>query len=57
MMVIDRGKRNKTLTELKLVQNISKNPESFLKIRPVPKKSFFHINCKAMHMNNIIFLD
>ena len=38
MMVIDRGKRNKTLTELKLVQNISKNPQSFLKIRPVPKE-------------------
>ena len=30
--VIDRGKRNKTLSEVKLVENISKKPQSFLEI-------------------------
>ena len=32
--VIDRGKRSKTLSEAKLVENISKNPQSFLEISP-----------------------
>ena len=30
--VIDRGKRSKTLSATKLVENLSKNPQSFLKI-------------------------
>ena len=30
--VIDRKKRNKTLSEIKLVENINKNPQSFLEI-------------------------
>ena len=36
--MIDRGKRSKTLSEVKLVKNISKNPESFLEISPVQKE-------------------
>ena len=36
--VIDRGKRSKTLSEVKLVENISKNPQSFLEIRPMQKE-------------------
>ena len=35
--VIDRGKRSKTLIEVKPVENISKNMQGFLEIRPVPK--------------------
>ena len=36
--VIDRGKRNRTLSEVKTVENISKNPQSFLEISPVQKE-------------------
>ena len=35
---IDRGKRSKTLNEVKLVENISKNPQSFLEISPMQKE-------------------
>ena len=35
--VIDRGKRSKTLIEVKPVENISKNMQGFLEISPVPK--------------------
>ena len=35
--VIDRGKRSKTLSEVKPVKNISKKLHSFLEIRPVQK--------------------
>ena len=35
--VIDRGKRSKTLSEVKPVKNVSKNMQSFLEIRPVQK--------------------
>ena len=35
--VIDRGKRSTTLTEVKPVGNICKNPQSFLEIRHVEK--------------------
>ena len=55
--VIDRRKGNKTLSEVKPVENISKNPQSFLDISPVKRKSFLHINCKIMHMNNRILFD
>ena len=34
---IDRGKRSKTLSEVKLIENRSKSPQSFLEIRPVQK--------------------
>ena len=38
MKVIDRGKRSKTLSEVKQVKNISKNLQSFLEISPVQKE-------------------
>ena len=50
--VIDRGKRSKTLSELKPVENISMNLQSFLEISPMQRKSFLHINCDNMHMNH-----
>ena len=36
--VIDRRKRIKTLSEVKPIENISKNPQSFLEISPVQKE-------------------
>ena len=36
--VINRGKRSKTLSEVKPVENISRNPLSFLEISPVQKE-------------------
>ena len=36
--VIDRGKRSKTMIEVKPVENINKNRQSFLEIRPVQKE-------------------
>ena len=36
--VIDRGKRSKTLSEVKPVENISKNLQSFLEISLVQKE-------------------
>ena len=36
--VIDRGKRSKTLSEIKQVENISKNLQGFLEISPVQKE-------------------
>ena len=36
--VIDRGKRSKTLSDVKPVENISKNLQSFLEISPVQKE-------------------
>ena len=36
--VINRGKRSKTLSEVKPVKNISKNLQSFLEISPVQKE-------------------
>ena len=35
--VIHRGKRSKTLNEIKLVEDISKNLQSFLEISPMQK--------------------
>ena len=34
----ERGKRSKTMSEEKLVQNVSKNPQSFLEISTVQKE-------------------
>ena len=42
--VIDRGKRSKTLSEVKLVENISKNLQSFLERSPVQKEIFLSNN-------------
>ena len=39
--VIDRGKRSKTMSEVKPVENISKNLQSFLVISPVQKEVLF----------------
>ena len=36
--VIDRGKRSKTLSEVKSVKNVNKNLQSFLEISPVQKE-------------------
>ena len=36
--VIDRGKRSKIMSEIKLVKNIMKNLQSFLEISPVQKE-------------------
>ena len=36
--MIDRGKRRKTLSEVKPIKNISKNPQSFLEISHVQKE-------------------
>ena len=38
--VINRGKRSKKLSEVKPVENISKNLQSFLEISPVQKEVF-----------------
>ena len=37
---INSGKRSKILSEVKLVENIFKNPQSFLKISVVQKEVF-----------------
>ena len=47
-MVIHRGKRSKTLSEVKPVKNLSKNLQSFLEISPCKRKSFIHINCESI---------
>ena len=36
--VIDRGKRSKTLSEVKPVKNVSMNLQSFLEISPMQKE-------------------
>ena len=36
--MIDRGKRAKRLSELKLVEDFSRNPQSFLEISPVQEE-------------------
>ena len=36
--MIERGKRSKTLSEVKLVENVSKNLQNFLEISPVQKE-------------------
>ena len=55
--VIDRGKRNKTMSEVKPVENIIKNLKSFLYIIPVQKKPFLPLNCKNIHMSASILSD
>ena len=46
--MIDRRKRGKTLSEVKLVQNIRKNPQIFLEINPVQEKEVIpSYNCAA----------
>ena len=55
--VIDRGKRSMTLSEVKPVENISKDPQSFLELRPMQKKVLPSHKCKTIHMSNGIFSD
>ena len=55
--VIDRGKRNKKLSEVKLIENIRKNPQFSRDKSREKRKSFFFVNSKTMHMSNRIFLD
>ena len=38
MKAIDRGKRSKTLSEVKPVENINKNAQSFLEVSPMQKE-------------------
>ena len=53
--VIDRGKRSKTLSEIKPVENISKNLQSFLEVSPVQKEVL--LSHKPMHMSTRILSD
>ena len=55
--VIDRGKRSKTLREVKQVKNISKNLQSFLEISRVQKEDLLSHNGETMHMSIRIFSD
>ena len=55
--VINRGKRSKTLSEVKQVENISKNLQSFLDMSPVLKEDLPSDNWETMHMSTRIFLD
>ena len=55
--MIERGKRSKTLSEVKQVENISKNLQSFLEIRPVQKEVLISHDCETMHMNTRILSD
>ena len=36
--MVNRGKRSKTLSEVKLVKNISRNPDSVLEISSIQKE-------------------
>ena len=54
--MIERGKRSKTLSKVKPVENISKDLQSFLEISPVQKK-VLNLNCKTMHMSTRILLN
>ena len=56
--VINRGKRSKTLSEVKAIKNIIKNLQSFLDVSPVQKEvPIYHINYNTMHMSTRILLD
>ena len=46
-----------TLSEVKPVENISKDPQSFLELRPMQKKVLPSHKCKTIHMSNGIFSD
>ena len=46
--VIDRGKRSKTLSEGKQVENINKNLQSFLEISPVQKEVLLSLKLREI---------
>ena len=52
--VIIRGERSKTLSEIKPVENLGKNPQGFLEISHM-QKEVLHINCEIMPMRTRIF--
>ena len=54
--MIDRGKRSKTLNEVKPVGNISKNLPKSLEIRPMQKEVLSN-KWKTMHIRDGILLD
>ena len=54
--MIDTGNRSKTLNEVKTpVENMNKNPENFLKICPLKRKSLLHINYKVMYIRELFW--
>ena len=55
--VIDRGKRSKTLIQVKPVDKTSKNLQSFLEISPAQKKVLPSHKLKTMYMSNRIHSD
>ena len=55
--VIDRGKRSKTLREIKPVENVSKNLQSFLEVSPVQKEVLLSHKLLTMHMSTRILSD
>ena len=55
--VINRGKRSKTLSEVKPVEDISKNLQSFLEMGPKQKEVLPSHNLETMYMSSRIFLD
>ena len=54
---INRGKRSNTLSELKPVKNISKKHRVSSRQVSCKRRSFLHINCKAMHLRSRIYSD
>ena len=53
--LIDRGKISNTLSDVKPVENRTKNQQSFLKIVPIKWKSFLYINSNIIDMSNKSF--
>ena len=53
----DRGKRSKTMSEVKLAENVSKNEQSFIEISPVQKKVLPLHKLQTMNMGNKILSD
>ena len=54
-MVIDIRKRSNAPNQVKPVENINKNPQSFSEISLVQKEhTLLYINCKAMYMSKRI---
>ena len=53
--VINWGKKSKTLSEVKLIENISKNLQSFLEISLVQKEVF--LSHKLQAVNNLELYD
>ena len=54
---IDRGKRSKTLSEVKPAENIRKNPQSFLEVSSMQKEVLLSNKLKIMHMSDRILSD